>query len=166
MKILLKIFCAPMIAVLSVFVWLTAKLVQVSAVVLNFIAIAVGLGALCILFDGKTAQGICGLIAAFFFTPFGLPLISIMLLGQVQKFRYWIQNSVYGLSPSWRKVNYTDEGFCFCRQEPFYFEKGGESVWQQHALSPCIRTKEKPSDNVCQTDWTTEKIRIRPRRDS
>lgn len=46
MKILLKILCAPLIAVLSVFVWLTAKLVQVSAVVLNFIAIAVGLGAL------------------------------------------------------------------------------------------------------------------------
>ena len=30
MKILLKILCAPVIAVLSVFVWLTAKLVQVS----------------------------------------------------------------------------------------------------------------------------------------
>ena len=49
-----------------------------------------------ILFDGKTAQGICGLIAAFLFTPFGLPMFSIMLLGQVQKFRYWIQDSVYG----------------------------------------------------------------------
>lgn len=96
MRILLKILCAPMIAVLSVFVWLASKLVQISAVVMNFIAIAVGLGALCILFDGKTAQGICGLIAAFLFTPFGLPMFSIMLLGQVQKFRYWIQDSVYG----------------------------------------------------------------------
>ena len=63
MKILLKILCAPMIAVLSVFVWLASKLVQISAVVMNFIAIAVGLGALCTLFDGKTAQGICGLIS-------------------------------------------------------------------------------------------------------
>ena len=42
MKILLKILCAPMIAVLSVFVWLASKLVQISAVVMNFIAIAVG----------------------------------------------------------------------------------------------------------------------------
>ena len=80
----------------SVFVWLASTLVQISAVVMNFIAIAVGLGALCILFDGKTAQGICGLIAAFLFTPFGLPMFSIILLGQVQKFRYWIQDSVYG----------------------------------------------------------------------
>ena len=30
------------------------------------------------------------------FTPFGLPMFSIILLGQVQKFRYWIQDSVYG----------------------------------------------------------------------
>ncbi|MGN0483402.1 MAG: hypothetical protein ACI4HI_07605 [Lachnospiraceae bacterium] len=86
MKILLKILCVPMITVLSVFVWLAAKLVQVSAVVMNFIAIAVGLGALCILLDGKTAQGICGLIAVFLFTLFGLPMISIILLGQVQQF--------------------------------------------------------------------------------
>ena len=40
MRILLKILCAPMIAVLSVFVWLASKLVQISAVVMNFIAIA------------------------------------------------------------------------------------------------------------------------------
>lgn len=53
MKILLKILCAPMIAVLSVFVWLASKLVQISAVVMNFIAIAVGLGALCILLTGR-----------------------------------------------------------------------------------------------------------------
>ena len=85
MKILLKILCAPMIAVLSVFVWLASKLVQISAVVMNFIAIAVGLGALCILFDGKTAQGICGLIAAFLFTPFGLPMICLLYTSRALK---------------------------------------------------------------------------------
>ena len=34
MKIILKILCAPVIAVLSVFIWLAAKLVQVSAIFL------------------------------------------------------------------------------------------------------------------------------------
>ena len=95
MKILLKIICAPTIAVLSIFVWLTAKLIQVSAVVMNFIAIAVALGAVCVLLDGRTANGIAGLIAAFLLTPFGLPMLSIMLLGLVQRLRYWIQDSVY-----------------------------------------------------------------------
>ena len=95
MKILLKIICAPIIAVLSIFVWLTAKLILVSAVVLNFIAIVVALGAVCVLLDGRTANGIAGLIAAFLLTPFGLPMLSIMLLGLVQRLRYWIQDSVY-----------------------------------------------------------------------
>lgn len=95
MKILLKIICVPIIAVLSIFVWLAAKLIQVSAVVLNFIAIAVALGAVCVLLDGRTANGIAGLIAAFLLTPFGLPMLSIMLLGLVQRLRYWIQDSVY-----------------------------------------------------------------------
>ena len=95
MIILLKIICIPIIAVLSIFVWLAAKLIQVSAVVLNFIAIAVALGAVCVLLDGRTANGIAGLIAAFLLTPFGLPMLSIMLLGLVQRLRYWIQDSVY-----------------------------------------------------------------------
>lgn len=95
MKILLKIICAPIIAALAIFVWLTAKLIQVSAVVMNFIAIAVALGAVCVLLDGRTANGIAGLIAAFLLTPFGLPMLSVMLLGLVQRLRYWIQDSVY-----------------------------------------------------------------------
>ena len=96
MKLLMKILFAPIIAVLAVFTWLAVQLVKVSAVILNFIAFFVGLGALCILWNGDTAQGIAGLVAAFLLTPFGLPMLSIILLGQVQKFRYWIQDHVYG----------------------------------------------------------------------
>lgn len=96
MKILLKILFAPVIAVLSIFIWLAAKIVQAAAIVLNFIAVATALGAICILIDGRTAHGIAGLIAAFLLTPFGLPLFSIILLGQVQKFKFWLQNRVYG----------------------------------------------------------------------
>ena len=96
MKLLMKILFAPVIAVLAVFTWLAVQLVKVSAVVMNFIAFFVGLGALRILWNGDTAQGIAGLIAAFLLTPFGLPMLSIILLGQVQKLQYWIQNHVYG----------------------------------------------------------------------
>ena len=96
MKILLKILFAPVIAVLSIFIWLAAKIVQAAAIVLNFIAVATALGAICILIDGRTAHGIAGLIAAFLLTPFGLPLLSIILLGQVQKFKCWLQDRVYG----------------------------------------------------------------------
>lgn len=96
MKILLKILFAPVIALLSVFIWIATKIVQVSAIVLNMIAVATALGAVCIIIDGRTAHGIAGLVAAFLLTPFGLPLLSIILLGQVQRFKCWIQDCVYG----------------------------------------------------------------------
>lgn len=96
MKILLKILFAPVVALLSVFIWIATKIVQVSAIVLNMIAIATALGAICIILDGRTAHGIAGLVAAFLLTPFGLPLLSIILLGQVQRFKCWIQDCVYG----------------------------------------------------------------------
>ena len=96
MKVLLKILFAPVIAVLSIFIWLAAKIVQAAAIVLNFIAVATALGAICILIDGRTAHGVAGLLAAFLLTPFGLPLLSIILLGQVQKFKCWLQDRVYG----------------------------------------------------------------------
>lgn len=95
MKILFKILFAPFIAVLAIFTWLAVQLVKVSAVVLNFIAVFVALGAVYILWGGSTVQGIVGLIAAFLFSPFGLPMFSIVLLGQIQRFRYWLQDSVY-----------------------------------------------------------------------
>ena len=96
MKILLKILFAPVIAVLSIFIWLAAKIVQTAAIALNFIAVATALGAICILIDGRTAHGVAGLIAAFLLTPFGLPLLSIILLGQVQKFKCRLQDRVSG----------------------------------------------------------------------
>lgn len=96
MRLILKILLAPIIAALTIFIWITAKLVQVAAIVLNFIAVAIALGAFCILLDGKTAQGVAGLIAAFLLTPFGLPLLSLILLEQVRSFKSWIQDCVYG----------------------------------------------------------------------
>ena len=71
------------------------KLLEISAVVLNFIAILVALGSVSHIIDGRTGNGIAGLVAALLLTPYGLPLITIMLLGQVQRFKCWIQDCVY-----------------------------------------------------------------------
>ena len=95
MKFLLKILAAPIVAALSVFIFFATKLVEISAVVLNFIAILVALGSVSHIIDGRTGNGIDGLVAAFLPTPYSLPLITIMLLGQVQRFKCWIQDCVY-----------------------------------------------------------------------
>ena len=81
--------------VLAIFTWLAVQLVKVYAVVLDFIAFFVALGAVYILWSGSTVQGLVGLIAAFLPSQFGLPMFSIVLLGQIQIFRYWLQDNVY-----------------------------------------------------------------------
>ena len=95
MKFLLKILAAPIVAALSVFIFFATKLVEISAVVLNFIAILVALGSISHIIDGRTGNGIAGLVTGFLLTPYGLPLITIMLLGQVQRFKCWLQDCVY-----------------------------------------------------------------------
>ena len=95
MKFLLKILAVPIVAALSLFIFFATKLVEISAVFLNFIAILVALGSINHIIDGRTSNDIAGLVTAFLLTPYGLPLITIMLLGQVQRFKCWIQDCVY-----------------------------------------------------------------------
>ena len=68
---------------------------ELSAIVLNFIAIATALGAICIIIDGRTASGVAGLVAAFFLTPFGLPLFVMLILEGVKSVKCRIQECVY-----------------------------------------------------------------------
>ena len=74
----------------------TNEIVEISAVVLNFIAIGTALGAICIIIDGRTASGIAGLVAAFFLTPFGLPLFAMLILEGVKNIKRRMQEYVYG----------------------------------------------------------------------
>ena len=96
MKILLRILLAPVFALLTILIWIATKIVEISAVVLNFIAIGTALGAICIIIDGRIASGIAGLVAAFFLTPFGLPLLAMLILEGVKSIKRRIQECVYG----------------------------------------------------------------------
>ena len=96
MKVIFKILLAPVFVLLTVFIWFATKLVELSAVVLNLIAVATAFGAICIIMDGRTASGIAGLIAAFFLTPFGLPLLAMLLLEGMKSVKCRIQECVYG----------------------------------------------------------------------
>ena len=96
MKILLRILLAPVFALLTILIWIATKIVEISAVVLNFIAIGTALGAICIIIDGRTASGIAGLVAAFFLTPFGLPLFAMLILEGVKNIKRRMQEYVYG----------------------------------------------------------------------
>lgn len=92
LKLLLKIAVAPVILVLTVFIWLCVGLVYISGLVLGVISMVFVL----LLITYSPQNGIILMILAFLISPFGLPKAAIWLLGKVQDLKYDIQDKVYG----------------------------------------------------------------------
>ena len=96
MKLIFKILVAPLLAVLVVFIWLCAFILNLSAWVFGIVSTILGLIGLAVLFLVNTTNGIIILAFAFLVSPFGLPMFAAWLIGQMQRFRYFIQDAVYG----------------------------------------------------------------------
>ena len=88
MRILLKILCAPVVAVLAVAGWFFTFLLSVSAAVL-------GIAAVAILILDSTLNGVIVLGVAFLISPYGLPMLAAWLIAQLHGLRYAIQDAVY-----------------------------------------------------------------------
>ena len=96
MKIILKIFCAPIILVLAITVGFCGFLLQLSATILGLISSILGLLGLLVLFTTNVTNGIIIVVLAFLISPLGIPMAAVWMLGQVQRLRYAIQDRVYG----------------------------------------------------------------------
>ena len=96
MKIVLKILFAPVIAVLVVLVSALALILNLSAWVFGIASTILGILGLAILLLDNAANGVIILVIAFLVSPIGLPMLAAWMLGQIQRFRYFIQDAVYG----------------------------------------------------------------------
>lgn len=96
LKLLLKIAMAPVILVLTLFIWLCAGLVYVSGLVLGIISAVIALLGVAVLITYSPQNSIILLLMAFLISPVGLPLAAIWLLGKVQDLKFAIQDRVYG----------------------------------------------------------------------
>ena len=96
MRIFLKILLAPFMAVLIVFVWFFAFILDLSSMIFGLAGTIFGLLGILILFIDSVKNGIFVLIFAFLVSPFGLPMLAVHLLGLMQKLRYAIQDNIYG----------------------------------------------------------------------
>ena len=96
MKLVLKILFAPVIAVLAVFIWLCGLALSMSAWVFGIVSTLLGVLGLAILLVDNATNGIIVLVIAFLVSPVGLPMAGAWLIGQMQKFRYFLQSAVYG----------------------------------------------------------------------
>ena len=84
MKLILKIFTAPVTLLISLFVWLCAGLISCSAIVFKIVSALLTLAALAVLFLSSVRNGIILLALAFLVSPVGLPLLAVKLLGGLQ----------------------------------------------------------------------------------
>ena len=96
MKFILKILFAPVIAFLAIVIWTFALMLRLSAWVFGIAGTVLGiLGLITLLFVNAT-NGIIILVFAFLVSPVGLPMMAAWTIGQMQRFRYFMQDKVYG----------------------------------------------------------------------
>ena len=96
LKCLLMIVTAPVILVLTLFVWLCMGLIYISGLVLGLLSTVIALLGVAVLITYAPQNGVILLVIAFLISPMGLPLAAIWLLGKVQDLKYTIQDRVYG----------------------------------------------------------------------
>ena len=96
MKFLLKIVFAPVIVILTLVIWAFALILRLSAWVFGIIGTILGLLGLAILLLDSVTNGIIVLVIAFLVSPIGLPMLAAWTIGQMQRFRYFVQDAVYG----------------------------------------------------------------------
>ena len=91
-----RVVCLPILLALKLLTWLCMAVLCMSEWIFSLLATALFIVGVVGIFLISVPHGIVMIVIAAFISPFGLPMFSIILLGQVQKFRYWIQDSVYG----------------------------------------------------------------------
>ena len=96
LKCLLMIVTAPVILVLTLFVWFCTGLIYISGLVLGLLSIVIALLGVAVLITYSPQNGVILLVMAFLISPMGLPLAAIWLMGKVQSLKLAIQDWVYG----------------------------------------------------------------------
>ena len=96
LKCLLMIVTAPVVLVLTLFVWFCMGLIYISGLVLGLLSTVIALLGVAVLITYSPQNGVILLVIAFLISPMGLPLAAIWLLGKVQDLKYAIQDRVYG----------------------------------------------------------------------
>ena len=94
MRLLLRILAAPVVVILTLFVWICSAILYWSAYLLGLAGSGVGLMALVMFISGSVRNALLLLILAYLISPLGLPMAAAWLLARVQDLRYAIMDAV------------------------------------------------------------------------
>ena len=95
MRVLLKILAAPIVLVLTLFVWICSAALYCSSLLFGLASTVVGLLGTAVLVTYSVQNGIILLIIAYLISPIGLPMAAAWLLGRMQSLRYLVQDIVH-----------------------------------------------------------------------
>ncbi len=90
MRLILKIFAAPVVLLLTLFVWGCSAILYCSAYVLGLAGSLFGLMAFFAFLTGAIENALLLLVIAFLISPLGLPMAATWLLARVQDLRFAI----------------------------------------------------------------------------
>ena len=96
LKGLLMIITAPIILLLTLFVWLCTGLIYISGLVLGLFSTVIALLGVAVLITYSPQNGVILLVMAFLISPMGRPLAATWLMGKGQSLKFAIQELVYG----------------------------------------------------------------------
>ena len=88
MRLILKILAAPIVAVLTLFVWICSGLLYCSAFILGLAGTILGILGVLVLLTSTVTNGIIVLVMAFLVSPFGIPMAAAWLIGALQGVNY------------------------------------------------------------------------------
>jgi len=84
MRLLLKIIAAPIIVLLTLFVWICSAILYCSAYLLGLAGSLLGLLAILVFVLDSAKNGLLLFLAAYLVSPLGLPMAAAWLLARVQ----------------------------------------------------------------------------------
>lgn len=95
MKILLKILCAPIMALMWLAIKLGIAITYVSGLALGIISGIIAVISVVYMFTGAVTNGLMGLVIAYLSSPYGIPMFAIMMLGVIQRIRENLKYAIY-----------------------------------------------------------------------
>ena len=94
MKTLFKIMVYPIIILLWAVIKLGSAITYISGLALGIVSAIFALTGLVFLITGSAVNGVIGLVLAYLFGPYGIPMFVIMILGFIRRLKDNLQSAV------------------------------------------------------------------------
>ena len=96
MKMLLKIFAAPFMLLLTIIVAFCTFILSVTGIIFWLLSVLVFASAVLLFFSQQVAGGIAFLLIAFLVSPYGLPALATWLVGKLEGVKYSLRKFIIG----------------------------------------------------------------------